>query len=218
MLRITNGLSDLLADCDTARKVDKLDRGMLHKIVGLLILDMNSLDSVGGHASLPQRLNKDVCALRRLWRLLQQDRVARQERRNDVVDCSEVRVVPSSNQKHRAQGLLALIALDNARHMLNHIVLEAFLRDRDHVIRSLQDALDFAMAVADRAAHLRCDGSRDLVLFLLKELAKLLHNGNTLGNRHLLPLCKGEDRFLHGVINLVLRQGRHLKQEFLGAG
>ena len=97
--------------------------------------------------------------------VLEDHRVAGQQRRDDRVDRGEVRIVPGRDHHHDAERL----ARDEAGEagLVGELLerRERRLGDRDHVARALLDAALLA-AEADRPAHLPGELGHDLVVHL----------------------------------------------------
>jgi len=90
----TRRLLDRVTGRDRAGKVDKVDALVLDDLFGNLVSRVEDLEDALGETGLLERLGKAVGAEERVGRLLEDDRVAREDGRDDAVDGDEVGVVP----------------------------------------------------------------------------------------------------------------------------
>ena len=109
-----------------------------------------------------QALGEALGTQRRLRRMLQDDGVARHQRRHDAVHRDEIRVVPGrdvnttpSGSRRTKRWKFSFGPASRSRERLR--------RNRDHVPRALERAAHLVRRVADRPAHLPRELLGDLV-------------------------------------------------------
>ncbi len=160
---------------------------------------VDMLEDAFGHAGDGHCLGVALGAEQRLGGVLEHDRVARQQRRDDRVHRGEVRVVPRSDDEHRAHRVLA----DEAGEAVlvgGGDIGQRRRGDRVHVARPLlEPAVDLERGVADRPPHLPGQLGRDGVDIGLHRLHHLLDERRPFGQGRRPPprLCglgPGEDR------------------------
>ncbi|MNP10240.1 hypothetical protein D3C76_1023810 [compost metagenome] len=91
------------------------------------------------------------------------DAVASHQRRNDRVDCRQIRVIPRGDHQHRAQRFALDIALETRDRPGLHRC-QSFRRNGDHVPRTFFETTQFAGAETHRSTHLPGQFRDDVIL------------------------------------------------------
>jgi hypothetical protein len=133
--------------------------------------------------------------------MLQDDGVARHDRRHHTVDGDEVRIVPGGNRQHHAQRFAA----DKAREpgfWLGLHVGKGLRRDLDHVTRALFKAAHLAWDGTNGSPHLPGQFGRYFVGLGDKGIDKARTQGGPLGKGHMPPRCLRLRRLGEDGVNL----------------
>ena len=146
-----------------AGEADLVDEAGADDAVGDLMRHVHELEHVLPEPGLGEGGREMFRDQRRLARMLHDDGVAGEDRRQHGVERRHIGIVPGRQVEADAERLAADIPLEILLRP-DIDVGEGGGRDVDHVARALLEAAHLAMAVADRPAHLPGEQFGDTVL------------------------------------------------------
>ncbi|MNE35551.1 hypothetical protein D3C80_1293210 [compost metagenome] len=129
-----------------------LDRRRLDQLLGIGVAQVQVLEHAVGQTGLGEGRNHAFGAQRGLRRVLEQHRVAGQQRRHHRVHRGQVGIVPGRDDQGHAQRFAA-DETGEAGFVRQADVGQGALGDIGHVAGALDEAADLAGGVADRPAH-----------------------------------------------------------------
>jgi hypothetical protein len=145
-----------MAAAHRAGEGDEVDARIGDGALGGGVIGVEELEDSVGQAGRGECFGEALGAQRRLRRVLEEDRVAGQQRRYHRVDGDQVRVVPGRDDEHGAERHF----LDEqliARAAVHRDVGEPARGELDHAARSVGGSGDLPGREADRPPHLQRD-------------------------------------------------------------
>ena len=118
--------------------------------------------------------------------VLEQHRVAGQQRRHDRVDRGEVRVVPGGDHEHDTERLARCPAVE-AVEVVEDLIGERFGGDVDQIARAFEHATDLARADGDGPPHQLRQFFGDLVALPIEQLHEAAADRLAVGERNSGP-------------------------------
>ena len=157
---------------DRSGECDMIDMAARDDGFGLAVLQHDVGEQALGQTDGVERLLEAVADQQCLRGLLEQHRIARDQRRHDRVHGRQIRVVPGRDGEDDAHRLAHDIAFKSRARIDRNDGRQRGLRDLGHIARALLDAAKLALTVADGTAHLPGQFLRDLLAHALSASTK----------------------------------------------
>ena len=156
--------------------------------LALRVVAVERLHQVSRGPGLGERAREVIAAQGRARAVLDDDRVAREHRRDDAVDRGQEGVVPRRQVEHDPDRLPDDAALE-AREGQDDVCKRG-LGDRHHVARARRRRLDLAARLRDRLAHHAGDVGRDGLQACLHREDGALAEGDAVGEGARAPRAR----------------------------